>query len=503
MATIIETDSRSFGEFLLLPNLTTTEHAPRNVDLTCDVVKYRDGADEGRLRIQAPLVSAVMQAVSGPELAIALAKEGGLSFIFHSQPIADQVAMIERVKRYKAGFVVSDSNLSPDATMREAVELRERTGHSTMAITADATAGGVFIGLIGSNDYPPDSFDPDQSVMRYASLKDGMSWGRTGISLSEAYRQMWENKQRVLPILSEDGRLDRLVFRRDYQEQTTYRLQSVDSDGRLIVGAGINTRDYRERVPALVEAGANVLCIDSSDGYSQWVAEVLAWIRATYGNAVKVGAGNIVDEQAFDYLVEADADFVKVGVGPGSICITRQQKGIGRGQASAVIAVAAARDRRYRATGVYVPICADGGIATEYEKTVALSLGADFVMLGRYFAAFDESPPETVLIGGRHYKEYWAEGSNRAGNWTRYDVGGSARRLAFEEGVDGYVPYAGQLSPGVQLTLTKIKSTFCNCGALTIPEFRSKARLVAVSNASLQQSGHHGILARENSARSS
>ena len=502
MATIVETNSRSFGEFLLMPNLTTKAHSPDNVDLSADLVKYRPDSNDLRLQVQAPLVSAIMQAVSGPDLCIALAKEGGIGFVFHSQPIADQAAMIRKVKRYKAGFVSSDSNLAPDAKMRDVFVKMDEMGHSTIAITADASPTGQFIGILTSSNYPPDSVDHDADVSGFVTPKDDLLCGTAGMSLEEAYALMWKGKQRVLPVLEADGSLHSLVFRRDYREHVTKRHQVVDGEGRLRVGAGINTRDYKERVPALVEAGADLLCIDSSDGYSEWIAETIGWVRETYGDAVKIGAGNIVDDRAFRYLVEAGADFVKVGVGPGSICITRTQKGIGRGQASAVIDVAAARDAYLKETGIYVPICADGGIATAYEKTVALALGADFLMLGRYFAGFEESPTDKVMMSGTYYKEYWAEGSNRASNWARYDVGGTSKGLAFEEGIDSYVPFAGDLASGVQLTLSKIRSTYCNCGSLTTPELQETARLVAVSNVSLSQGSFHGVIAKDKVSQS-
>ena len=494
---IIEENSRSFAEFLHLPNLTTKNHTPDKVDLSADLVKFRPGSDDKRLRLKTPLVSAVMQAVSGVTLATALAKEGGISFIFHSQSVKKQAEMVARVKGYKAGFVESTSNLRSDATMAEALELKREKGHSTIAITDDGTSRGVFVGLLGSNDYPPDSFDQNASIMQYATLSENIKKGSLGIDLVEAYKLMWEHKQRVMPILDNSGRLVHLVFRRDYQEQAEKRNQNVDQDGRLIVGAGINTRDYKDRVPALLKAGADVLCIDSSDGYSEWVADTIKWIKGEYGDTVKVGAGNVVDPEAFNYLADAGADFIKVGVGPGSICITRKQKGIGRGQASAVIAVAEARDEYLAKTGSYIPLCADGGISSDYEMIIALALGADFLMLGRYFAGFDESPTEKVLLRGRYFKEYWAEGSTRANNWARYDMGGTSGKLAFEEGVEGYVPYAGPLDQGIEQTLAKIRSTYCNCGVLTNAEMRESARLVTVSPVSLQQGSFHNILAKD------
>ena len=201
----------------------------------------------------------------------------------------------------------------------------------------------------------------------------------------------------------------------------------------------------------------------------------------------------MVDAEGFRFLADAGADFVKIGIGGGSICITRETKGIGRGQATAVIEVAKARDEYYKETGIYVPICSDGGIVHDYHITLALAMGADFVMLGRYFARFDESPTNKVRINGQYMKEYWGEGSNRARNWQRYDLGGSTK-LSFEEGVDSYVPYAGSLADGVQTTLYKVKSTMCNCGALSIPELQQKAKLTVVSSTSIVEGGSHDVV---------
>ena len=272
----------------------------------------------------------------------------------------------------------------------------------------------------------------------------------------------------------------------------------LDEHKRYVVGAGINTRDYAERVPALVEAGADVLCIDSSEGFSEWQKRTIDFIRAKYGDTVKVGAGNVVDREGFLFLAKAGADFVKVGIGGGSICITREQKGIGRGQATAVIEVAKARDEYFKETGIYVPICSDGGIVQDYHMTLALAMGSDFIMLGRYFARFDESPTNKVNINGNYMKEYWGEGSARARNWQRYDLGGD-KKLSFEEGVDSYVPYAGSLKDNVGLSLSKVRSTMCNCGALTIPELQEKAKLTLVSSVSIVEGGSHDVVLKDRS----
>ena len=245
-----------------------------------------------------------------------------------------------------------------------------------------------------------------------------------------------------------------------------------------------------------MDAGVDVLCIDSSEGFTEWQKRTLAWVRERYGDAVKIGAGNVVDRDGFRFLADAGADFVKVGIGGGSICITRETKGIGRGQATAVIEVAKARDEYFEETGVYVPICSDGGIVQDYHITLALAMGADFCMLGRYFARFDESPTSRVLINGNYMKEYWGEGSARARNWQRYDMGGAAK-LSFEEGVDSYVPYAGSLRDNVSLTLSKVRSTMCNCGVLSIPELREKARLTLVSSVSIVEGGAHDVVLKD------
>ena len=325
---------------------------------------------------------------------------------------------------------------------------------------------------------------------------DKLIYAKKGVTLSEANNILWDNKLNALPIVDENQRLTHFVFRKDYDTHKAYPDELLDEHKRYVVGAGVNTRDYAERIPALVEAGADVLCIDSSEGFTEWQKLTLDFVREKYGDSVKIGAGNVVDKEGFEYLANAGADFIKIGIGGGSICITREQKGIGRGQASAVIEVAEARDEYFKKTGVYVPICSDGGIVQDYHITLALAMGADFCMLGRYFARFDESPTSRVLINGNYMKEYWGEGSARARNWKRYDMGGAAK-LSFEEGVDSYVPYAGSLRDNVSLTLSKVRSTMCNCGVLSIPELREKARLTLVSSVSIVEGGAHDVLLKD------
>ena len=491
MAFYYSEPSHTFSEYLLVPGYSSKECIPDRVSLQTPVVKYKKG-EECPLTMNIPMVSAVMQSVSGENMGIALAKEGGIAFIYVSQPIEQQAEMVRKVKCSKAGFVPSVSNLRVDNTMRDVVALKEMTGHSTMAVTDDGTGTGKLLGIVTGRDYRVSRMDPDTKVSEFMTPLEKLVTAPEGTTLKEANNIIWDNKLNSLPIIDKDGHLVSFVFRKDYDLHKSNPLSLLDGDKRYIVGAGINTRDYAERVPALVEAGVDVLVIDSSEGFSEWQAITLKWIRDHYGDSVKVGAGNVVDGEGFRYLADAGADFVKIGIGGGSICITRETKGIGRGQATAVIDVAAERDKYYEETGIYVPICADGGIVHDYHMTLALAMGADFCMLGRYFSRFDESPTSKVMVNGSYMKEYWGEGSARARNWQRYDMGG-ASKLSFEEGVDSYVPYAGALADGVASTLAKIRSTMCNCGALTLEELRNKAKITLVSAVSIVEGGAHDV----------
>ena len=493
MAYYYSEPSHTFSEYLLVPGYTSPDCIPANVSLRTPLVKFRKGQEESPLSLNIPLVSAIMQSVSNDTLAVALAKEGGISFIYGSQSVEDEAAMVARVKSYKAGFVPSDSNLSPDATMQDVVDLKKRTGHSTVAITSDGTSQGKLLGIVTSRDYRISRMDPATKVSTFMTPFERLITAPEGTTLKEANDIIWDHKLNSLPIVSADGRLLYFVFRKDYEQHKENPAELLDSHKRYIVGAGINTKDYEKRVPALIEAGADVLCIDSSEGYSCWQEQTLKFIRERYGDSVKVGAGNVVDRDGFRFLAEAGADFVKVGIGGGSICITRETKGIGRGQATALIEVAAARDEYFAETGIYVPICSDGGIVHDYHITLALAMGADFIMLGRYFARFDESPTNRVLVNGQYMKEYWGEGSNRARNWQRYDLGGGSG-LAFEEGVDSYVTYAGPLKENVAKSLYKVKSTMCNCGVTNIPDLQKNAKLTLVSATSIVEGGYHDVV---------
>ena len=496
MAVYLNDVSRTFGEYLLIPGLTTKACVPSNVSLKTPLVKFKEG-ETSAIELNIPFVSAIMQSVSDDGLAIALARNGGLSFIFGSQPTETQAEMVRKVKKFKAGFVISDANLKPESTLADVIAVQKRTGHSTIGVTQDGTPNGKLVGMITSRDYRVGVNPMDTKVEALMTPFSKLTVGKVGMTLKDANDIIWENKLNTLPIIDEDQKLVYFVFRKDYDSHRDNPNELSDNvDKKLLVGAGINTRDYKTRVPALVEAGADVLCIDSSDGYSEWQAETIQWIKETYNGKVLVGAGNVVDEEGFLYLVEAGADFIKVGIGGGSICITREQKGIGRGQATAILDVANARDAYMKKTGNYVPICSDGGLVHDYHMVLALSMGADFLMMGRYFARFDESPTKKMKVGNNYVKEYWGEGSNRAQNWERYDMGGT-ESLKFEEGVDSYVPYAGKMKDNLSITLGKMKATMCSCGSITIDQLQKTSKITLVSSTSIVEGGAHDVILKD------
>ena len=492
MAIYFNEPSRTFSEYLLIPGYTGEDCIPANVSLKTPLVKFKKG-EESAITLNVPFASAIMQSVSNDTMAIALAKEGGISFIYGSQSVEDEAAMVARVKNYKAGFVTSASNVMPDQTLADILNLKERNGFSTVAVTEDGTANGKLLGIVSSRDYRVSRMDVTTKVSQFMTPLSKLVTAPKDTSLKEANDIIWDHKLNSLPIIDDEGKLMYFVFRKDYSEHKANPNEILDSQKRYIVGAGINSRDYETRVPALVEAGADVLCIDSSEGYSCWQKKTIDFIRERYGDSVKVGAGNVVDRDGFLFLAEAGADFVKVGIGGGSICITRETKGIGRGQASALIEVAAARDEYYEKTGVYIPVCSDGGLVHDYHMTLALAMGADFLMMGRYFARFDESPTAKLVVNGSYVKEYWGEGSNRARTWQRYDLGGQSK-LSFEEGVDSYVTYAGPLHDNLEKSVYKIKSTMCNCGVTNLADLKRDAKLTLVSSVSIVEGGSHDVI---------
>ena len=493
MATILDGVSRTFAEYLLIPRLTRRGQKPDKVDLRTPLSAVEPNRP-ARFSINTPVVSAAMQSVSGPRLAISLARQGGLGFIYCSQGIDDQVEMVHKVKNHKAGFVPSDTNTRADTTLYDLIQLMKRTGHSTVPVTEDGTGTGTLLGLITDQDLWEFEDDLTHRVARHMTPIDEVIFGKEGLTLKEANRLLHKHKKKCLPILDDKGCLASLVFKKDYEDHMRHPHELLDESKRLCVAAAINTHDYRDRAPALLGARADVLCFDSSDGFSEFQKEGVAWIRSEFGPEVVIGAGNVVSGEGFDYLVaNGGVDFIKVGMGGGSICITREQKGVGRGQASALIDVVQRRDAYFEKTGRYIPICSDGGLANDTQIVIALAMGADFVMMGRYFAMTEESPTPKTSISGQIYKPYWGEGTRRAQNWQRYANDLPGHELVFEEGVDAYVPLVGTVAEVLATTLYKLRSTMINVGADTLAEFREQATLTLVSEQSVVEAGTSNV----------
>jgi len=474
--------SRTLTEFRLLPGLTTLETTIDRISLATPLVRCPD-ADRS-LVLKAPVVAAAMQSVSGAEMGIELAKMGGAAFVFCSQPIDSQAGMIRRIKRHKAGFVTPQT-ISPDMRLRDVELLRKEAGFTTFPVVSDE---GNLLGLITRRDYDARAHG-DLPASERMIPRDQLDVGVQITDLEEANARLIEGHRSILPIVDESDRLLSIVFRKDIEDHLDNPDQVHDERKRLLAVAAVNTRDHEARVPALVEAGVDAVAIDSSDGFSFFQGSAIEWIRNNHPTLPIIG-GNVITGKGFDFLVEAGAGAVKVGMGGGSICITQEQKGTGRGLASAVMDVVAARDRYREKTGIHIPVIADGGIVNSKDVVIALALGADVVMMGRYFARMQESPTNKIQISGRIMKPYWGEGSARAREWSpaRY------HQAAFLEGVEGFVEYAGKLKDNFPELVSKVRAAMASCGCATINDLHANAELELVSALSIREGKVHDIL---------
>ncbi len=473
--------SRTLGEFRLLCGLTTRTCTVDRIDLRSHLFADRQGCRP--LVLNTPVLAAAMQAVSGSTMGIEMARLGGAAVLFCSQTAADEADMVRRVKNHRAGFV-EPRTVPPSLTIAELHAIHRETGFSNFPVVDPA---GHLLGLIGRRDYDLLAHAP-QPVSERMIPRSGLDVGVEVTDLPTAHHLLVAGHQAVLPIVDREDRLLFLVFRKDIQDHLDNPAQVVDEAGRLLCLAAINTLDYADRVPALVEAGADALVIDSSDGYSVFQAETLEWIAARWPDLPVMG-GNVINAEGFHFLVKHGARAVKVGMGSGSICITQEQKGTGRGLATAIMEVTAARDAHRVRTGVHVPVVADGGLGTSRDVVTALALGADAVMMGRYLARMEESPTEKVQVGNRIMKPYWGEGSSRARDWkaARY------AQNAFVEGVEGFVEYAGRLRDELPRMLAKIRAAMSSAGCATLQELHERAELELVSALSIREGKVHDI----------
>lgn len=478
---IINEPSRTLMEYRLLPGLSTAETAPESISLRTPLV-YSEN-NEKKYYLNIPLVSAAMQSVSGAKMGIELAKLGGAAFIYSSQTIQSQAEIIAKIKNHKAGFVKPKA-VKPDMTIEEMYRIRKSTGHSTFPVVDDENR---FLGLISKWDYDI-SLHSNYKIADRMIIKENIEVGVNISDLKEANNILLESHKSVLPILDEAGKLLYLVFRKDINDHLNNPLEVHDEQKRLLAVASINTHDYKERVPELVKAEVDVIAIDSSDGFTVYQKDTIEWIKNKYPQ-IPIIAGNIITQAGFRYLVDAGAAAIKVGMGGGSICITQEQKGTGRGLATTIVDVVKARDIYFEENGKYIPVIADGGVTSTKDITIALALGADYVMMGRYFARMEESPTEKIVVNNRVMKPYWGEGSARARDWKakRYN------QSKFVEGVEGLVEYAGHLRDNLDETLSKIKSSMGTCGAANLKEFHGNAILELVSALSIREGKAHDI----------
>lgn len=479
---IISEPSRTLMEYRLLPGLTNFDCSTDKISLRTPLVYSAKENEKFYLNI--PIVSAAMQSVSGHKMGIELARLGGTSFIFCSQTIENQAEMVAKIKHFKAGFV-KPKTMHPDMKIHEMYDFRKKTGYSTFPVVND---NGKFLGLISKWDYDIELHE-NYSVSERMIPRDQVEVGVNIKDLREANHLLLESHKSVLPILDTEGKLESMVFRKDILDQDDYPLEIHDEKKRLLAVASVNTHDYKERVKALVEAEVDVIAIDSSDGYTAYQGEAIEWITEEYPQLPVIG-GNIITKEGFRFLINAGARAVKIGMGGGSICITQEQKGTGRGLATTVIEVVEERDLYYQETGKYIPIIADGGVTSTKDITISLALGADYVMMGRYFARMEESPTEKIVVNNRVMKPYWGEGSARARDWKekRYNQG------TFVEGVEGLVEYSGRLKDNLEETLSKIKSSMSTCGVNNIMDFHKEAQLELISSLSIREGKAHDIM---------
>ncbi|MBI2173053.1 MAG: IMP dehydrogenase [Candidatus Aenigmarchaeota archaeon] len=486
---VIESPSRALSEYVILPGYTGKGTGPETVSMSAPLVAYREG-EEPRIRLKRSLMSAAMQAVTGPALAIALAQQGGLGVIYCSQPIDAQAGMVRDVKRFKGGFVVPEV-FSPESRIYEVIERRNRRGYSTFPVTEDGTPGGRLLGLVTKNDFD-DEYHREKTVRERMIPAEGLYTVReleVGGDLRAADRMLRESHHGSLIVVDDEGRLRYMVFKKDIRQHMDNPHEMVDGKKRYMVGAAFNTRDFTERVPEVMREEPDVLFTDTSQGFTKYVAEAVRYVKDHYD--VPVIGGNVVTKEGFEFLAGLGVDGVKVGMGPGSICITIEQTGVGRGQGTAIGEVCRARDDFRSKNSRYVPVIADGGVVVAKDITVAYALGADAVMMGRYFVGCDESnsPIVSSRRQRRSVKLYWGEGSEKARAWRE----GRYNQSDFPEGVVSEVDLAGPLKEHMMETLYKVEGGMRKAGCMSIGELHEKAVLQVHSMLSVREAGAHDV----------
>ena len=473
MGTIIG-EGITFDDVLLVPQYS--EVTPNMIDLTTNLTK--------KIKLNIPMMSAAMDTVTESKMAIAMARQGGIGIIHKNMSIEAQAEEVDKVKRSENGVITDPFYLSPEHTLKDADELMAKFRISGVPITE----GTKLVGIITNRDLKFETDFSKKIKESMTSKEEGLITAKVGITLDEAKAILAKARKEKLPIVDDDFNLRGLITIKDIEKQIKYPLSAKDDQGRLLCGAGVGiTGNMMERVEALVNAHVDVIVMDSAHGHSKNIIEAVKKVKAAYPD-LQVIAGNIATGDAARALIEAGADAVKVGIGPGSICTTRIVAGIGVPQITAIM------DCYAVAKEYGIPVIADGGIKYSGDITKALAAGGNVCMMGSMFAGCDEAPGTFELFQGRKYKVYRGMGSIAAmvnGSKDRYFQEGAKKLVP--EGVEGRVAYKGSLEDMIFQLVGGIRSGMGYNGCPTIPELQERAKFVKISAASLKESHPHDI----------
>jgi len=464
----------TFDDVLLLP--AKSDVLPKDVDLQTNLTK--------KIKLNMPLLSSAMDTVTEASLAIAIAREGGIGIIHRAMSPEKQSHEIDKVKKSESGMITDPITVSPDAPISEAMALMERYRISGVPVTVN----GKLIGILTNRDL---RFETKiNKKVSEVMTKDRLVTASVGTTLDEAKGLLHKYKIEKLPIIDKDFRLKGLITIKDIEKRKKYPNSSKDKLGRLMVGAAVGTAsDTMHRAELLINTGVDILVIDTAHGHSKAVITTLKAIKKKF--SIEVIAGNVATAEATLDLINAGADAIKIGIGPGSICTTRIVAGAGVPQLTAI------KDCYSVAKKYHIPLIADGGIKYSGDIAKALAAGADAVMIGSLFAGTDESPGEMMLYQGRSYKVYRGMGSIGAmatGAKDRYQQEGVETPKLVPEGVEGRVPHKGSLSHTVHQLLGGLRSGMGYCGANNLSELRRKARFIRITNAGLRESHVHDVI---------
>lgn len=464
----------TFDDVLLLPAMS--EVMPKEVDLTTHLTK--------KIKLNIPLLSSAMDTVTEASMAIAVAREGGIGIVHRALSPEKQAIEIDKVKKSESGMIIDPITVLPDSPISEALALMEKYKISGVPVTVK----GKLIGILTNRDL---RFETKvNKKVSEVMTKDRLITASVGITMEEAKEILNKYKIEKLPIVDKDFKLKGLITIKDIEKRKKYPHSCKDKHSRLMVGAAVGTgADTMHRVELLINAGVDIICIDTAHGHSRSVISTLKAIKKKF--KIEVIAGNVATAEGTLDLIKAGADAVKIGIGPGSICTTRIVAGAGVPQLTAVKNCSAVA-RKFN-----IPIIADGGIKYSGDITKALASGANSVMIGSLFAGTDESPGEVVLFQGRSYKVYRGMGSIGAmeqGAKDRYQQEGVESKKLVPEGVEGRVPHKGSLSHGVHQLLGGLRSGMGYCGANSLADLRKKARFIQITNAGLRESHVHDVV---------